>query len=43
MDAVTRDIQGGEDMSVSKWKWTPQCDEDYCVGDCDNCEKGEDE
>jgi len=26
-------------MSVSKWKWTPQCDEDYCVGDCDNCEK----
>ena len=27
-------------MSVSKWKWTPQCDEDYCVGDCDNCENG---
>ena len=30
-------------MSASKWKWTPQCDEDYCVGDCDNCEKGDDD
>lgn len=30
-------------MSVSKWKWTPQCDDDYCVGDCDNCEKGEED
>ena len=30
-------------MSVSKWKWTESCDEDYCVGYCDNCEKGEDD
>ncbi len=26
-------------MSVSKWRYTEQCDEDYCCGDCDNCPK----
>ena len=26
-------------MSVSKWKYTPACDGDYCVGDCDLCSK----
>lgn len=26
-------------MSVSKWKYTPACDGDYCVGDCDLCNK----
>ena len=26
-------------MSVSLWRWTEACDEDYCPGDCDNCNK----
>lgn len=26
-------------MSVSKWKWTPECDKGICVGDCDQCDK----
>lgn len=26
-------------MSVSKWKYTEACDGDYCVGDCDLCNK----
>lgn len=27
-------------MSVSKWAYTPEkCDGDYCPGDCDNCNK----
>jgi hypothetical protein len=26
-------------MSVSKWKWTPECDKGICVGDCDECDK----
>ena len=26
-------------MSVSKWKYTPACDGDYCVGDCELCDK----
>ena len=26
-------------MSVSRWKYTEQCDGDYCCGDCDNCNK----
>jgi len=28
-------------MSVSKWKWTPECDRGICVGDCDLCDKAE--
>ena len=28
-------------MSVSKWKWTPECDKGICVGDCDLCDKAE--
>jgi len=30
-------------MSVSKWKWTPECDKGICVGDCDLCDKAEEE
>lgn len=27
-------------MSVSKWNYEPQkCDGDFCVGDCDLCNK----
>ena len=26
-------------MSVSRWRWTPSCDHDVCVGDCDLCDK----
>ena len=27
-------------MSVSKWAYMPEkCDGDYCLGDCDNCDK----
>ena len=28
-------------MSVSKWKWTPDCDKGICVGDCDQCDRSE--
>lgn len=24
-------------MSVSLWKWTPECDNITCCGDCDLC------
>ena len=24
-------------MSVSLWRWSPECDDELCVGDCDNC------
>ena len=30
-------------MSVSKWKWTPECDRGICVGDCDQCDKAVEE
>ena len=31
-------------MSVSKWAYKPEkCDGDYCCGDCDYCNKAEDE
>ena len=30
-------------MSVSKWKWTPECDRGICVGDCDLCDKAKPE
>ena len=26
-------------MSVSKWRYTEECDGDYCCGDCDKCDK----
>ena len=26
-------------MSVSLWRWTEDCDNQYCPGDCDLCEK----
>lgn len=26
-------------MSTDKWRWTPDCDKDYCIGDCDLCRK----
>lgn len=26
-------------MSVSKWRWTEDCDHGICVGDCDKCDK----
>lgn len=26
-------------MSVSKWKYTEECDGEYCCGDCDLCDK----
>lgn len=29
-------------MSVSKWAYEPwKCDGEYCIGDCDQCEKAE--
>ena len=28
-------------MSVSRWRWTPECDKGICIGDCDLCEKTE--
>lgn len=30
-------------MSVDKWRWTPDCDRDVCVGDCDLCNKNTEE
>ena len=31
-------------MSVSKWAYSPdKCDGDYCPGDCDYCDKAEDD
>ena len=24
-------------MSCSLWRWTPSCDDEMCVGDCDLC------
>ena len=30
-------------MSVSKWAYSPEkCDGDFCIGDCDLCNKTED-
>ena len=26
-------------MSVSKWRYTEECDGEYCCGDCDFCDK----
>jgi len=26
-------------MSCSKYRWTPDCDGDFCPGDCDLCNK----
>lgn len=28
-------------MSVSKWNYTESCNDNYCIGDCDLCEKEE--
>ena len=25
-------------MSCSLWRWTPSCDDELCVGDCDLCD-----
>lgn len=30
-------------MSVNKWRYTIECDNDYCPGDCDYCGKNEEE
>lgn len=30
-------------MSCSLWRWTPECDNDLCVGDCDLCNKDAEE
>ena len=31
-------------MSCSKWAYEPEkCDYDYCVGDCDFCQKADDD
>lgn len=30
-------------MSVSLYRWTPDCDGQPCVGDCDKCGKEETE
>lgn len=31
-------------MSVSKWAYEPEkCDGDYCCGDCDFCNKADEE
>jgi hypothetical protein len=31
-------------MSVSLWAYSPEkCDGDYCAGDCDYCQKAEEE
>ena len=27
----------GRKVSVSLWRWSPECDEELCVGDCDLC------
>ena len=26
-------------MSCSLWRWTEDCDHDFCIGDCDLCDK----
>lgn len=26
-------------MSVDKWRWSPDCDDRPCPGDCDLCDK----
>lgn len=36
MENITR---YGDDLSVSKWKYTEECEGDYCCGDCDLCDK----
>ena len=30
-------------MSVSLYRWTAECDIDFCPGDCDLCEKNKEE
>jgi hypothetical protein len=31
-------------MSISKWAYDPdKCDGDFCCGDCDRCQKAEDD
>ena len=29
-------------MSCSLWAYTPECDGGYCAGDCDICNKADD-
>ena len=30
-------------MSVSLYKWAESCEDEYCIGDCDLCNKHEKE
>ena len=32
-------LKGDLKMSVSKWRYTEECDGNYCCGDCDLCDK----
>ena len=35
---------GGKRMSTWKWKYNPEkCDHGVCVGDCDQCDRGDEE
>ena len=34
-----RRIRKGENMSCSLWRWTEECDNRPCCGDCDLCEE----
>ena len=29
--------EGEKKMSCSLWRWSPACDDELCVGDCDLC------
>lgn len=33
----TKERKEGEKMSCSLWRWSPACDDELCVGDCDLC------
>lgn len=37
--AALADAGKDDYMSTDKWRWTPDCDRDVCVGDCDLCTK----
>lgn len=37
--AALMQANGGDEVSVSKWRWQEDCDGYPCPGDCDHCGK----
>ena len=34
----TAERMENEQMSCSLWRWTPSCDRNVCIGNCDSCD-----